>query len=131
MFYSSNTGLQHHLSLMYTTLHFYFHIHYTVLTTQNLVSTQHHTVTSFTHSTPASPLLHSLYDFFQFLYSINEWDHMIFALSIILSKLIHVVVNSNISFFFLWLRRILLCMYIYACIYMYLGLGFQKFFIVV
>ena len=39
---------------------------------------------------------------------------MIFALSIILSKLIHVVVNSNISFFLM--AEEYSVVYVYACI---------------
>ena len=46
---------------------------------------------------------------------------MIFALSIILSKLIHVV-NSNISFFLT--AEEYSVVYVYACIYMCLGLSF-------
>lgn len=130
MFYSSNTGLQHHLSLMYTTLYFYFHTHYTVL---------HHPKFSFYTSSfhwypllispPSTPFPTALFSVWlcSVFYIFHKWvkSYDIFALSIILSKLIHVICK-RLTFLFMAEENsvVYVYTYIYTCIYMYLGLGF-------
>ena len=40
-FYCGNIGLQHHVSFLCITLHFYFYIHNSILNTKNLISISH------------------------------------------------------------------------------------------